>query len=319
MPILTINKGGVLKQAKKALKTKTTYGVLVCTVLVAAIGFYGFSQNDRVSSSDESQVHNLKPQVTQIQKQELPKVEISKDVPRGEKHYTVQPGDSYYSIAKKFKPKNVQLEEYVILLKNINLNATLHTSQGIFIPTKEDLKNVLLPDVTVQFDYNDPEIVNHIKEAEGSIEFQSKNKRRLLGGKVGVPFHNSKFHPYKDMKGNYTIGYGHYLGRKESDAIKYRNGITKAQANKLLMQDMKRTYNDFLLLMQKKEAVNLTKEQQRILYEMSYTMGVDKLATFNKLWKSVKNDNPKKFKKEIMNSLWYRQVTNRADLLLSSL
>ncbi|WPK19539.1 hypothetical protein [Salmonella phage SD-1_S14] len=52
------------------------------------------------------------------------------------------------------------------------------------------------------------------------------------------------------------------------------------------MQDMKRTYDDFLLLMQKK---------------------------------SVKNDNPKKFKKEIMNSLWYRQVTNRADLLLSSL
>lgn len=317
--MLTTNKGGVLKKAKKALKTKIAIGVLVSSALFAAIGFYGFSQSDRASSLDESQVHNLKPQVTQIQKQELPQVSVPKAVPSSEKHYTVQPGDSYYSIAQKFKPKNVQIEDYVILLKNINLNATLHTSQGIFIPTKEDLKHVLLPDVTVLFDYKDPEIVNHIKEAEGSIEFQSKNKRRLLGGKVGVPFHNSKFHPYKDMKGNYTIGYGHYLGKKDSDAMKYRNGITKAQANKLLMQDMKRTYEDFTLLMQKKDAVNLTKEQQRILFEMSYTMGVDKLATFDKLWKSVKMDNPKKFKKEIMNSLWYRQVTNRADLLLSSL
>ena len=308
-----------MKKAKKALKTKIAIGVLVSSALFAAIGFYGFSQIDRASSLDNSQVHNLKPQFTQIQKQELPQVSVPKEVPSSEKHYTVQPGDSYYSIAQKFKPKNVPIEDYVVLLKNINLNATLHTSQGIFIPTKEDLKHVLLPDVTVLFDYKDPEIVNHIKEAEGSIEFQSKNKRRLLGGKVGVPFHNSKFHPYKDMKGNYTIGYGHYLGKKDSDAMKYRNGITKAQANKLLMQDMKRTYEDFTLLMQKKDAVNLTKEQQRILFEMSYTMGVDKLASFDKLWKSVKMDNPKKFKKEIMNSLWYRQVTNRADLLLSSL
>ena len=308
-----------MKKAKKALKTKIAIGVLVSSALFAAIGFYGFSQSDHVPSLDESQVHNLKPQFTQIQKQELPKGYTPKVVPGSEKHYTVEYGDSYHSIAKKFKPHNVLLEDYVTVLKNINLNAKLHTSQGIFIPTKEDLKDVLLPDVVVLFDYNDPEIVAHIKEAEGSIEFQSKNKRRLLGGKVGVPFYNSKFHPYKDMKGNYTIGYGHYLGKNESDAIKYRNGITKAQAHKLLLQDLKRTYNDFITLMKKKNAVNLTKDQQRILFDMSYTMGVDKLASFNKLWKSVEAENHKKFKREIKNSLWYRQVTNRADTLLSSI
>lgn len=317
--MLTTNKGGVLKKAKKALKTKIAVGVLVSSALFAAIGFYGFSQSDHVPSLDESQVHNLKPQFTQIQKQELPKVSVPKAVPSSEKHYTVQPGDSYYSIAQKFKPKNVQIEDYVILLKNINLNATLHTSQGIFIPTKEDLKHVLLPDVTVLFDYKDPEIVNHIKEAEGSIEFQSKNKRRLLGGKVGVPYRNSKFYPYRDIKGNFTIGYGHYLGKKESDASKYRNGITKSQAHKLLLSDMERTNNDLVLLLKKRNATNLTAEQQRILFEMAFTLGVDKLNTFNKLWKSVDNQNDNKFKKEIKNSLWYRQVGNRAELLVSNL
>lgn len=308
-----------MKKAKKALKTKIAVGVLVSSALFAAIGFYGFSQSDRASSLDESQVHNLKPQVTQIQKQELPQVSVPKAVPSSEKHYTVQPGDSYYSIAQKFKPKNVQIEDYVILLKNINLNATLHTSQGIFIPTKEDLKNVLLPDVTVLFDYTDPEIVNHIKEAEGSIEFQSKNKRRLLGGQVGVSYRNSKFYPYRDVKGNYTIGYGHYLGRNASDASKYRNGITKSQAHELLLADMERINNDLILLLKKRNATNLTVEQQRILFEMAFTLGVDKLNTFNKLWKSVENQNYNKFKKEIKNSLWYRQVGNRAELLLSSL
>lgn len=308
-----------MKIANKALITKISVGVLVSSAIFAAIGFYGFSHNDHASSLDESQVHKLKPQVTQIQKQEPPKVVDPKVVPSSEKHYTVEPGDSYFSIAKKFKPKNVNIDDYVIVLQNINLNKKLHTSQGILIPTNEDLKYVLLPDVSVYFDYKDPEIIAHIKEAEGSIEFQSKNKRRLLGGKVGVPFHNSKFYPYKDMKGNYTIGYGHYLGRKDSDAFKYRNGITKSQAHTLLLQDMKRTNDDLVMLMQKKNAVNLTKEQQRILFEMAYTMGIDKLSTFDKLWKSVKMENDKKFKKEIKNSLWYRQVSNRADILLSSL
>lgn len=300
-------------------KTKTAIGLLVSLVIIAAFGFYGFSQYGRVPSSDESQVHNSKPQVKQIQKQELPKVYTPKVNPSSEKHYTVEYGDSYYSIAKKFKPHNVLLEDYITVLQNINLNAKLHTSQGIFIPTKEDLKDVLLPDVVVLFDYSDPEIVEHIKEAEGSIEFQSKNKRRLLGGKVGVPFYNSKFHPYKDMKGNFTIGYGHYLGKKESDAIKYRNGITKEQAHKLLLQDLKRTNDDFLILLKKRNAVNLSKNQQRVLFEMAFTLGIDKLNKFNRLWKSIEMQNDKNFKKEIKNSLWYRQVTNRADILLSSI
>ncbi len=300
-------------------KTKTAIGLLVSLVIIAAFGFYGFSHHGRASSSDESQVHNLKPQVTQIQKQELPKGYTPKVVPGSEKHYTVEYGDSYHSIAKKFKPHNVLLEDYVTVLKNINLNAKLHTSQGIFIPTKEDLKDVLLPDVVVLFDYNDPEIVAHIKEAEGSIEFQSKNKRRLLGGKVGVPFYNSKFHPYKDMKGNYTIAYGHYLGPRESDAIKYRNGITVTEAHNLLLADMKRINDELILLLKKKNATYLTVEQQRILFDMAFTLGINKLNTFNKLWKSVEKRNAKKFKKEIKNSLWYRQVGKRGELLVNNL
>lgn len=301
-------------KAKQDRKTTKIVLLVGFTLLAAVFGYYGFSQNDHVPSLDESQVHNLKPQVTQIPKQVQPQVE-----PSSEKRYTVQPGDSYYSIAQKFKPQNVQLNEYVILLKNINLNEALHTSQAILIPSDEDLKDIVLPDVELFFDYKESEIVNHIKEAEGSLEFQSKNKRRLLGGSTGFPYRNSKFYPYRDMNGNYTIGYGHYLGKSDSSALKYKNGITKQTAHNLLLKDMERTYNDFTLLLQKKSAVNLSKEQQRILYEMSFTMGVDKLSRFNKLWKSIENDNPKRFKKEIKSSLWYRQVTNRADILLSSL
>lgn len=297
---------------------KTTKGVMLVgfLLLAAAIGFFGFTQHDSASSSF---LDAQKPQVTQIQKHELPLQKATVRFDSSKKHYTIQPGDTYWTIAKKLKPSNVELNSYVVLLQNINLNTVLHVSNTIRVPTDEDLKTVVLPDVVLHFDYKDSIIVDHIKEAEGSLEAQSKNKRRLLGGKVGSSFHNSKFYPYKDIKGNYTIGYGHYLGRKDSDAAKYRNGLTKKEAHNLLLQDMERTYNDFILLLQRKNAVNLNKDQQRILFEMAFTMGVDKLATFNKLWKSVKHENHTKFKKEIQSSLWYKQVSNRADILLSSL
>lgn len=306
-----------MNKATQELKTTKRFILVGFLLLAAAIGFFGFTQHDRASSLTGAQ----KPQVTQIQKQppvtSLP-LQKATVMTESRKHYNVQPGDTYWIIANKLKPNNVETPEYVVILQKLN-GKYIHVGKDIKLPLHKELTNVMLPDVVVQFDYLDETIVAHVKEAEGSEEFQSKNKRRLLGGKVGYSYHGSKFYPYKDIKGNYTIGYGHYLGKKDSDAIKYRNGITKAQANKLLKQDLKRTYDDFTLLLQRKQATNLTKEQQRVLYEMAFTMGVDKLATFEKLWKSVKHENHKRFKQEVKNSLWYKQVQNRADLLLSSL
>lgn len=304
-----------MNKAKQGLKTRTKVGMLVgFLLLAAAFEFIGFYQNDRTTSSDlsESVVQN------QIQKHHtLPLQKAT--VLEARKQYVVQAGESYWIIANKLTPYNVEPKSYMQVLQKVNSSSTLHTSVPIYVPNDNDLMHVTLPDVVLHFSYLDTDIVTHIKEAEGSKEAQSKNKRRLLGGKVGPSYSNSKFYPYKDIKGNYTIGYGHYLGRKDSDAMKYKNGLSSKEAHNLLVKDMQKTYNDFTLLLQRKNAVNLTAEQQRVLYEMAFTMGVDKLSTFNQLWKSVKRDNPKKFKKEIQNSLWYKQVGNRADLLLSSL
>ena len=304
-----------MNKAKQGLKTRTKVGMLVgFLLLAAAFEFIGFYQNDRTTSSDlsESVVQN------QIQKHHtLPLQKAT--VLEARKQYVVQAGESYWIIANKLTPYNVEPKSYMQVLQKVNSSSTLHTSVPIYVPNDNDLMHVTLPDVVLHFSYLDTDIVTHIKEAEGSKEAQSKNKRRLLGGKVGPSYSNSKFYPYKDIKGNYTIGYGHYLGRKDSDAMKYKNGLSSKEAHNLLVKDMQKTYNDFTLLLQRKNAVNLTAEQQRVLYEMAFTMGIDKLSTFNQLWKSVKRDNPKKFKKEIQNSLWYKQVGNRADLLLSSL
>ncbi|WEM33244.1 hypothetical protein EJP02_183 [Escherichia phage EJP2] len=306
-----------MHKAIQELKTRTKVVLLVSFLLLAAaIGLYGLYQNDRTTSSgsEESVVQN------QIQKQPVTTLPMQKaTVLESRKQYVVQAGDSYWIITNKMKPNNVEPLEYMAVLKKVNNNVQLHTAVPIYVPNDNDLMHVTLPDVVVKFDVYDDIVVNHIKEAEGSKEAQSNNKRRLLGGKVGPSFSKNRFYPYKDTKGNYTIGYGHYIGPKESEARKYRFGLTEREAHKLLIQDMKKTREDFILLLKRKNAVNLSVEQQRVLYEMAFNMGVDKLSTFGKLWKSVERQNEKKFKKEIENSLWYRQVGNRAEMLLSSL
>lgn len=305
-------------KAIQKLKTLLLVGFLLA---VAAIGFIGYKHNDRTPSSNLGV-----QQVIQIQKQppvtslpvQLATVKGTKTESR--KQYVVQKGDTFWVIAQKTKPMNVEMYPYIDVFKQINGSIkVLNVDKPVHLPNENDLKSVILPDVTLHFDHLDDELIEFIKQSEGSKELQSVLKRKLLGGKVGPSYKNSKFYPYKDMKGNYTIGYGHYLGKKESDANKYKNGITEYQAKKILKADMKRTYDDFTLLLQRKNAVNLTKDQQRILYDMAYSMGVDKLDKFTRLWKAVQHGNDRKFKKEIEGSLWFKQVGNRAEILLSSL
>lgn len=308
-------------KAIQELKTRAGLKyVLVGFLLLAAAFGLGFISHDRTTSlvSQEAVVQQ-EPLIT-IQKQPPVIIQTEPEETDSRKQYKVLSGDSLWTIANKIKPQNVEVKEYVKILKVVNKDAGMHPGTMFEIPNAEDLMSVSLPDISVQFDINDEEVVNHIKKAEGTSESQAVLKRRLLGGKVGPSFKNGKFYPYRDSTGHFTIGYGHYLGKSDKEAVKYRNGISKRQAHNLLLGDMERTMNDFVLLLQRKRAVDLTVEQQRILYEMAYTMGCDKLAKFNKLWKSVENSNAHKFKKEIKNSLWYNQVgSNRADILLSSL
>lgn len=302
-------------KAIQELKTRAGLKTILAGFLLLAAAFgLGFISHDRTTS--------LAPQEAVVQQE--PEYKIQKQPPVEEstesrKQYKVLSGDSLWTIANRIKPNNVEVDEYVKVLKVVNKNAGMHPGTMFEIPSAKDLEEVTLPDIIIQFDVKDNEIINHIKNAEGTSESQSVLKRRLLGGKVGPSFKNGKFYPYRDSTGHFTIGYGHYLGKSEHDAVKYRAGISKQQAHNLLINDMSRTMDDFILLLQRKRAVELTVDQQRILFEMAYTMGCDKLAKFNKMWKSVEHSNSHKFKKEIKNSLWYSQVGNRADLLLSSL
>jgi GH24 family phage-related lysozyme (muramidase) len=310
-----------LYKAIQELKTRAKLKyILVGFLLLAAAFGLGLNSHDRTTSSVsvEEAVVQTEP-VIKIQKQP-PVVQSETELTVSRKQYKVLSGDSLWTVATKIKPDNVEVKDYVKILQMVNKDVVLHPGTMFDIPSDIDLKEIVLPNITEELDIRDQTMIDHLKTAEGTSESQSAIKRKLLGGKVGPSFKNGKFYPYRDSTGHFTIGYGHYLGKSERDAVKYRNGISKRQAHDMLLQDMERTKNDFVLLLQRKKAVDLTLDQQRVLFEMAYTMGCDKLSRFNKLWKSVQNSNSHRFKKEIKNSLWYTQVGgNRVDMLLSSI
>ena len=282
------------------------------TVLAAAtFEFNAFSNNDHLSSQ---KVSIQEPHIQQIQKQVLNITVLNSE----NEKYTVQAGDTYKSISVKYKPKNVKLSEYITLIKNSNLNAPIITSQVILLPNKEDLQSIMTDEV-IKFDYTNPNFISHLKEQEGSKKYQSTTKRRLLNGTYGYSYKNSKFYPYRDSYGNYTIGFGHYISRNESVAMKYKNGISTKEAHDLLLEDLKVTDLQLTKLLQEKNVKNLSPYQERVLFEMTFMLGSDKLSKFHTMWSGIKTGNHKKVKQAIVNSLWYRQVPNRAELLVNNL
>lgn len=307
-------------KAIQELKTITKILLVSFLLLAAAFGFYGYNSHDRTTSlgSPEQvvQVHEpIQKQKPVLVQDEIYNLEDVAKKTDSRKEHTIVKGDTFWIVSQKYKPNDVETKDYINVLHHINKVKILHINSKLLLPNANDLRNVTLPNIEVKFNITDLSIINHLKQVEGSSDSQRVMKRRLLNGSYGPSFKNGKFYPYKDSTGHYTIGYGHYLGKGVSDAIKYQHGITKTEAHNMLLKDMQKTMNDFVLLLQRKRASDLTLEQQRLLYEMAFTMGCDKLSKFEKMWRHT--DNTPKFKQEVQNSLWYKQVGNRADMLLS--
>lgn len=303
-------------------------------ILAMAIGnvIHGFNSSGSTASLDrqESAVQRLEPELQKVQLKSISKPVLTiqdspKTIEESERvQYEVKLGDNIWEIAQIIKPHNVLITDYVNVLSSLNERKILLPGAMIDVPNQDDLKEVSLPNVDIHFELNDPELLLNIKEAEGTIQLQSKMKHKLLGGKYAPSYRNNKFYPYQDSHGNWTIGFGHFLGtsKQVQKAVKFRNGISVRQANEFLQSDMEYAYGDFVLMLQQKNAVELPSNVQKALYEMTFNMGSGKVKEFRRMWKSLNKGNYRKASKEMKNSGWAKQVGDRAtrivDLVASS-
>ena len=107
--------------------------------------------------------------------------------------------------------------------------------------------------------------------------------------------------PYDDSLGYPTIGFGTKLPLNEDEAellLKHRLKQKKDE----LIEAMPFVYN-------------LPDDKQRVLYEMSYQLGVGGVLLFTRMWRALKSGDFESASIEMLDSKWAVQTPQRAKKL----
>ena len=111
---------------------------------------------------------------------------------------------------------------------------------------------------------------------------------------------------YKCPAGKLTIGWGHNI----EDL-----GISKDVANLMLREDIdqatKSTQQIFPLVWK-----FLSEKRKIVLINMMFNLGNTRFLTFKNMIKAVRDENFSQAALEMKDSLWYKQVTTRAEELI---
>jgi len=113
-----------------------------------------------------------------------------------------------------------------------------------------------------------------------------------------------------------TVGIGHLI--KESDpehGLPVGTVVDDERVNELFDQDIKVTLSECEQLYGNFN--DLPEEVQKILANMMFNLGRPRLSKFRKLCKAVADRNWQECAVQMEHSRWHKQVTNRANRLIS--
>ena len=109
--------------------------------------------------------------------------------------------------------------------------------------------------------------------------------------------------PYRCTAGKLSIGYGRNL-----DDV----GITKLEAEYLLMNDLQRSENDAKKL---PGFDNCSQVRRDVLIEMVFNIGLPRVLGFRKMLAALSNGDYAEAARQMLDSKWHKDVGNRADRL----
>ena len=107
--------------------------------------------------------------------------------------------------------------------------------------------------------------------------------------------------PYRCTSGKLTIGYGRNLED---------NGISVAEADSLLNEDIKRCEAECQKALPWFTRLNSTR--QGVVVELDFNLGLTRLLGFKKMLAACEQGNYEQAAREMLDSLWARQVGQRA-------
>ena len=125
---------------------------------------------------------------------------------------------------------------------------------------------------------------------------------------------------YKDHLGYPTFGVGHLvLDSDPEHGSEVGTLVSEERVKECFERDLDIAVEECNQLYEGGEFSNLPDEVQQILVNMMFNMGRTRLSKFKKMHAAILQENWKEAAIEGRDSRWYKQVTNRAERLMSRL
>ena len=122
---------------------------------------------------------------------------------------------------------------------------------------------------------------------------------------------------YLDHLGNPTLGVGHLITEDDPEfGLSVGTPVFKARVWKLLRKDIDQAINDSKTFYGASEFDSWPEEVRQIVVNMMFNMGINRMRGFVNFRAALERGDWKDAAKEGRDSLWYRQVTNRAERLM---
>ena len=129
-----------------------------------------------------------------------------------------------------------------------------------------------------------------------------------------------KYEIYKDHLGYETFGIGHLVVEGDPEwGQPVGTPVSEDRVKRCFEIDVQTSVMECYALYNESYFEDFPDEVQEILVNMMFNMGRPRLSQFKKMNAALKKDDFKEAAKEGRDSRWYRQVTNRAERLMSRL
>ena len=125
-----------------------------------------------------------------------------------------------------------------------------------------------------------------------------------------------KYEIYLDHLGLHTFGIGHLVLESDKEYGKsVGTPVSEDRVNECFASDINIVRSECNILFSNFET--LPEEVQLIIANMMFNMGRPRLNKFKKFIAAIKNNDWNEAANQMIDSRWYRQVTNRADRLVN--
>jgi GH24 family phage-related lysozyme (muramidase) len=125
---------------------------------------------------------------------------------------------------------------------------------------------------------------------------------------------------YLDHLGNPTFGVGHLITKNDPEyGLEVGTEVSEERVWSVLKKDIAHSIIDVKTLYGRSQFESWPEEVKQIVVNMMFNMGINRMRGFVNFKAALEKRDWKEAAKEGRDSLWHRQVTNRAERLMTRL